>query len=161
MPADVGEARIRIPDRIARGEIIQVSSIISHPMDTGFFESLADDVPYEIGALLALLAAPALAAVRVVATTTDLAALVREVGGNLVTVESIVPAGVDPEALWDLMEPDWIGIKRREKAAKRQRDEAYETLSAARQAGVTLAMGRRAKRRWLCASQPGGGNFVC
>ena len=35
---------------------------------------------------------------RVVATTTDLAALVAVVGGDLVTVESIVPAGVDPEA---------------------------------------------------------------
>jgi len=43
-------------------------------------------------------AAPALAATRVVATTTDLAALVAVVGGDLVSVESIVPAGVDPEA---------------------------------------------------------------
>jgi ABC-type Zn uptake system ZnuABC Zn-binding protein ZnuA len=42
--------------------------------------------------------APALAATHVVATTTDLAALVAVVGGDLVTVESIVPAGVDPEA---------------------------------------------------------------
>ena len=33
-----------------------------------------------------------------VATTTDLAALAAAVGGDLVTVESIVPAGVDPEA---------------------------------------------------------------
>jgi ABC-type Zn uptake system ZnuABC Zn-binding protein ZnuA len=45
-----------------------------------------------------LAAAPAFAAVHVVATTTDLAALVAVVGGDLVTVESIVPAGVDPEA---------------------------------------------------------------
>jgi ABC-type Zn uptake system ZnuABC Zn-binding protein ZnuA len=43
-------------------------------------------------------AAPALAATHVVATTTDLAALVAVVGGDLVTVDSIVPAGVDPEA---------------------------------------------------------------
>jgi ABC-type Zn uptake system ZnuABC Zn-binding protein ZnuA len=38
------------------------------------------------------------AALRVVATTTDLAALTSEVGGDLVTVESIVPAATDPEA---------------------------------------------------------------
>jgi thiosulfate oxidation carrier complex protein SoxZ len=36
---NVGEARIRIPDRIARGEIITINSIISHPMDTGFFRT--------------------------------------------------------------------------------------------------------------------------
>jgi hypothetical protein len=41
---------------------------------------------------------PGLAAINVVATTTDLAALVAAVGGNLVAVESIVPPGVDPEA---------------------------------------------------------------
>jgi ABC-type Zn uptake system ZnuABC Zn-binding protein ZnuA len=45
-----------------------------------------------------LAAAPAGAATHVVATTTDLAALVAVVGGDLVTVDSIVPAGVDPEA---------------------------------------------------------------
>ena len=44
-----------------------------------------------------LAAAPALAATHVVATTTELAALVAVVGGDLVTVDSIVPAGVDPE----------------------------------------------------------------
>jgi ABC-type Zn uptake system ZnuABC Zn-binding protein ZnuA len=49
-------------------------------------------------AATALVAPPALAAIDVVATTTDLASLVAVVGGNLVTVESIVPPGVDPEA---------------------------------------------------------------
>lgn len=37
--APVGEARIRIPDRIARGEVIIVNAIISHPMDTGLFRT--------------------------------------------------------------------------------------------------------------------------
>ncbi len=50
-------------------------------------------------ALAATLAASAAsAALRVVATTTDLAALAAAVGGDLVTVESIVPAAIDPEA---------------------------------------------------------------
>ena len=40
----VGDARIRVPDRIARGEAIIVNSIISHPMDTGFFRT-ADGKP--------------------------------------------------------------------------------------------------------------------
>jgi len=48
-------------------------------------------------AAIALLAAPALAATHVVATTTDLASLVAAVGGDVATVESIVPPGVDPE----------------------------------------------------------------
>src|SRR5262245_7806935 len=47
---------------------------------------------------IALVAAPVIAAMRVVATTTDLAALAAVVGGDAVTVESIVPPGVDPEA---------------------------------------------------------------
>ena len=37
MPHNIGEARIRVPDRIRRGDLITVNSIISHPMDTGFF----------------------------------------------------------------------------------------------------------------------------
>jgi ABC-type Zn uptake system ZnuABC Zn-binding protein ZnuA len=45
-----------------------------------------------------LAAASASAAIRVVATTTDLAALIAAVGGDLVIVQSIVPAGVDAEA---------------------------------------------------------------
>ena len=36
---NVGDARIRVPDRITRGDIITVNSIISHPMDTGFFRT--------------------------------------------------------------------------------------------------------------------------
>ncbi len=40
----IGEARIRVPDRVARGELIVVNAIISHPMDTGFFRD-ADGKP--------------------------------------------------------------------------------------------------------------------
>lgn len=39
MSMNVGDARIRVPDRISRGEVITVNSIISHPMDTGFFRT--------------------------------------------------------------------------------------------------------------------------
>ena len=39
MGANVGDARIRVPDRIARGDVITVNSIVSHPMDTGFFRT--------------------------------------------------------------------------------------------------------------------------
>ena len=35
----IGEARIKIPERINRGDVIVVNSIISHPMDTGFFRT--------------------------------------------------------------------------------------------------------------------------
>jgi ABC-type Zn uptake system ZnuABC Zn-binding protein ZnuA len=44
------------------------------------------------------LAAPASATLRVLATTTDLASLATAVGGDLVSVETLVPAGADPEA---------------------------------------------------------------
>src|SRR5262249_7104457 len=50
-----------------------------------------------LAAALAI-AAPAEAGLRVVAATTDLAAIAAAVGGDLVTVETIVPAAVDPEA---------------------------------------------------------------
>src|SRR6202171_645316 len=46
----------------------------------------------------AISVAPASAALRVVTTTTDLAALAAAVGGDLVSVESIVPPATDPEA---------------------------------------------------------------
>jgi sulfur-oxidizing protein SoxZ len=39
MSSAVGDARIRLPDRIARGDAVIVNSIISHPMDTGFFRT--------------------------------------------------------------------------------------------------------------------------
>jgi len=39
MMSGIGDARIRLPDRIARGDIITVNSIVSHPMDTGFFRT--------------------------------------------------------------------------------------------------------------------------
>jgi thiosulfate oxidation carrier complex protein SoxZ len=35
----IGDARIRIPDRIARGDQIIVNAIVVHPMDTGFFRT--------------------------------------------------------------------------------------------------------------------------
>jgi sulfur-oxidizing protein SoxZ len=40
----IGEARIRVPSKIQQGDIISVSAIIQHPMDTGFFRS-ADGQP--------------------------------------------------------------------------------------------------------------------
>jgi ABC-type Zn uptake system ZnuABC Zn-binding protein ZnuA len=43
-------------------------------------------------------AAPAVAALRVVAATTDVAVLAAVIGGDLVAVETIVPPAVDPEA---------------------------------------------------------------
>lgn len=43
MPDVTGDARIRLPDRIVRGEQILVSAIISHPMDTGFFRTRDGD----------------------------------------------------------------------------------------------------------------------
>ena len=39
MSSAVGDARIRLPDRIARADTVIVNSIISHPMDTGFFRT--------------------------------------------------------------------------------------------------------------------------
>ncbi len=41
MSAGIGDARIRVPDRIRRGDVILVNAIISHPMDTGFFRTAA------------------------------------------------------------------------------------------------------------------------
>ena len=56
-------------------------------------------VPLAIALAAALaFAAPARAGLRVVTATTDLAAIAAAVGGDLVTVETIVPAAVDPEA---------------------------------------------------------------
>jgi sulfur-oxidizing protein SoxZ len=40
----IGEARIRVPDRVVKGDSIVVNAIISHPMDTGFFRD-ADGQP--------------------------------------------------------------------------------------------------------------------
>ena len=43
MISNIGEARIRVPDRIRRGDLITVHSIVSHPMDTGFFRDAEGD----------------------------------------------------------------------------------------------------------------------
>ena len=39
----IGEARIKVPGRITRGDLITVNSIVSHPMDTGFFRNAEGD----------------------------------------------------------------------------------------------------------------------
>jgi sulfur-oxidizing protein SoxZ len=44
MMSGIGEARIRLPDRVTKGALITVNAIISHPMDTGFFRD-ADGKP--------------------------------------------------------------------------------------------------------------------
>lgn len=41
--ADLGQARIRVPSRIQRGDEITVHAIVQHPMDTGFFRTAAGD----------------------------------------------------------------------------------------------------------------------
>jgi sulfur-oxidizing protein SoxZ len=43
MTNHIGEARIKVPERIARGDVIVVNSIVSHPMDTGFFRNADGD----------------------------------------------------------------------------------------------------------------------
>ena len=40
MMTEIGEARIRVPDQIKRGDLITVNAIISHPRDTGFFRTV-------------------------------------------------------------------------------------------------------------------------
>jgi ABC-type Zn uptake system ZnuABC Zn-binding protein ZnuA len=53
---------------------------------------------FALAVAAALAATPAQAGLRVIAATPDLAALAAVVGGDLVSVETIVPAAVDPEA---------------------------------------------------------------
>ena len=43
MTNTIGEARIKVPDRITRGDLITVNSIVTHPMDTGFFRNADGD----------------------------------------------------------------------------------------------------------------------
>jgi sulfur-oxidizing protein SoxZ len=43
MTSNIGEARIKVPARIRRGDLITVHSIVSHPMDTGFFRDAEGD----------------------------------------------------------------------------------------------------------------------
>ena len=35
MSAETGDARIRVPDQVVRGELITVNAIVSHPMERG------------------------------------------------------------------------------------------------------------------------------
>lgn len=43
MARDIGIARIRVPERIAKGDVITVNAIVTHPMDTGFFRTPTGD----------------------------------------------------------------------------------------------------------------------
>ncbi|MGH7630599.1 MAG: thiosulfate oxidation carrier complex protein SoxZ [Gemmatimonadales bacterium] len=43
MAYETGEARIRVPAQIKKGDLITVHSIVSHPMDTGFFRTREGD----------------------------------------------------------------------------------------------------------------------
>jgi sulfur-oxidizing protein SoxZ len=43
MAYETGEARIRVPSEIRKGDLITVHSIVSHPMDTGFFRTREGD----------------------------------------------------------------------------------------------------------------------
>ena len=43
MSRDLGEARIRLPGRIEKGQEILVHAIVQHPMDTGFFRTASGD----------------------------------------------------------------------------------------------------------------------
>ena len=43
MMREIGDARIRLPDQIRKGEVITVHAIVSHPMDTGFFRTRDGD----------------------------------------------------------------------------------------------------------------------
>jgi sulfur-oxidizing protein SoxZ len=47
----IGEARIRVPQKIRQGDVITVHTIITHPMDTGLFRDAQGNPipPYFIG----------------------------------------------------------------------------------------------------------------
>jgi sulfur-oxidizing protein SoxZ len=47
---EIGKAKIVIPARIAKGDVIHVQAIIQHPMDTGFFRDANANIipPYFI-----------------------------------------------------------------------------------------------------------------
>jgi sulfur-oxidizing protein SoxZ len=47
---EIGKAKIIVPDRITKGEVIRVTTIVQHPMDTGFFRDANANIipPYFI-----------------------------------------------------------------------------------------------------------------
>ena len=43
---EIGKTRIVIPERILKGDVIKVQTVVQHPMDTGFFrDANADIIP--------------------------------------------------------------------------------------------------------------------
>ena len=48
--AEIGKTRIVVPERIQRGDVVKVQTIVQHPMDTGFFRDMNAELipPYFI-----------------------------------------------------------------------------------------------------------------
>lgn len=48
--SEIGKTRIVVPERIQKGDVIRIQTVVQHPMDTGFFRDANAEVipPYFI-----------------------------------------------------------------------------------------------------------------